>query len=171
MVVITGGPGTGKTTIIKCILSLLPGDDEVALCAPTGRAAKRMSEATGAEARAHHRLLKFGGEDGDEFGHNEDNPLEVEALICDEMSMVDIMLMRSLLHAVVDGTRLVLVGDARSTALGRAGLCAQGYTGQRRCAQRAADRNPSPERKQHDYTGRAQHQRWRNACAEQAKGR
>ena len=112
MVVITGGPGTGKTTIIKCILSLLPGDDEVALCAPTGRAAKRMSEATGAEARTIHRLLKFGGEDGDEFGHNEDNPLEVEALICDEMSMVDIMLMRSLLHAVVDGTRLVLVGDA-----------------------------------------------------------
>lgn len=112
MVVITGGPGTGKTTIIKCILSLLPGSDDVALCAPTGRAAKRMAEATGAEARTIHRLLKFGGEDEEEFGFNEDNPLDVETLICDEMSMVDIMLMRSLLHAIVDGTRLVLVGDA-----------------------------------------------------------
>ncbi|MGI6184630.1 MAG: ATP-dependent RecD-like DNA helicase [Candidatus Fimadaptatus sp.] len=112
MVVITGGPGTGKTTIIKCILSLMPSGSNVALCAPTGRAAKRMSEATGVEARTIHRLLEYGGEDEQNFGRNGDHPLDVQALICDETSMVDIMLMRSLLHAIVDGTRLVLVGDA-----------------------------------------------------------
>lgn len=112
MVVITGGPGTGKTTIIKCILSLMPSGSKVALCAPTGRAAKRMSEATGVEARTIHRLLEYGGEDEQNFGRNGDHPLDVQALICDETSMVDIMLMRSLLHAIVDGTRLVLVGDA-----------------------------------------------------------
>ena len=112
MAVITGGPGTGKTTIIKCILSLMPGGTKVALCAPTGRAARRMTEATGMEARTIHRLLEYGGEDEQNFGRNREHPLDVNALICDEMSMVDIMLMRSLLHAVVDGTRLILVGDA-----------------------------------------------------------
>ncbi len=112
MAVITGGPGTGKTTIIKCILSLLPGGAKVALCAPTGRAARRMTEATGMEARTIHRLLEYGGEDEQNFGRNREHPLDVNALICDEMSMVDIQLMRSLLHAVVDGTRLILVGDA-----------------------------------------------------------
>ena len=111
MTVITGGPGTGKTTIIKCIIKLLGVHGEVALAAPTGRAAKRMSEACGMEAKTLHRLLEYGGEEGD-FARGEDSPLEMDTLIIDEMSMVDIFLMRSVLRALVPGTRLIMVGDA-----------------------------------------------------------
>ncbi|MBQ2462437.1 MAG: ATP-dependent RecD-like DNA helicase [Clostridia bacterium] len=110
VLIITGGPGTGKTTIIRCIISLLQDEGEVTLCAPTGRAAKRMSEATGQEARTIHRLLESTGEGV--FGHNEEEPLETSCVIVDEMSMVDILLMRSLLCALSPGTRLILVGDA-----------------------------------------------------------
>ena len=109
--VITGGPGTGKTTIINCILELLSDENEVLLCAPTGRAAKRMTEATGAEARTIHRLLEYGGEEG-VFARNADNPLEADCIIVDEASMIDLLLMRSLLRAIEPGTRLILVGDA-----------------------------------------------------------
>ena len=109
--VITGGPGTGKTTIINCILHLLRGAGDVALAAPTGRAAKRMTEATGYEAKTIHRLLEYGGDEGF-FQRDQDNPLEAETLIVDEMSMVDIFLMRSLLRALTPGVRLILVGDA-----------------------------------------------------------
>ena len=109
--VITGGPGTGKTTIINCILELLSEDNEVMLCAPTGRAAKRMTEATGAEARTIHRLLEYGGEEGS-FARNQEHPLEMDCLIADEASMIDLMLMRSLLRAIEPGCRLILVGDA-----------------------------------------------------------
>ena len=111
MTVITGGPGTGKTTIIKCIIRLLSVGGEIALAAPTGRAAKRMSEACGMEAKTLHRLLEYGGEEGD-FARTQDNPLEFDTLIVDEMSMVDIFLMRSMLRALVPGTRLIMVGDA-----------------------------------------------------------
>ncbi len=111
MTVITGGPGTGKTTIINCIIRLLRVEGEVALAAPTGRAAKRMTEATGVEAKTIHRLLEYGGDEGS-FSRGADNPLEFDTLIVDEMSMVDIFLMRSLLRALLPGTRLIMVGDA-----------------------------------------------------------
>ena len=109
--IITGGPGTGKTTGIKCIIRLMSRVGEVLLTAPTGRAAKRMSEATGCPAKTIHRLLEFSGEEGG-FARNEDNPLDAKMVIVDEMSMVDIFLMRSLLKALKPGTRLVMVGDA-----------------------------------------------------------
>jgi len=110
LLVITGGPGTGKTTIINCILSLMDSDG-VLLAAPTGRAAKRMSEATGKEASTLHRLLEYGGDEGD-FTRDEENPLDCTCLIVDEMSMVDVFLMRALLRALPVGARLILVGDA-----------------------------------------------------------
>ncbi len=109
--VITGGPGTGKTTIIRCILALLDPQAEVLLAAPTGRAAKRMSEATGREAKTLHRLLEYAGEEG-AFAKDADNPLEADVVIVDEMSMVDVFLMRGFLRALIPGTRLILVGDA-----------------------------------------------------------
>ena len=109
--VITGGPGTGKTTSINCIIRLLQPLGEIELCAPTGRAAKRMSEATGREARTIHRLLEYNGEE-EAFSRDADNPLDADAVIVDEMSMVDIFLMRSLLRALKPGARLILVGDA-----------------------------------------------------------
>jgi len=115
--VITGGPGTGKTTTINAILHMLEkAGEDVLLAAPTGRAAKRMSEATGMEAQTIHRLLEIGymREDAKKqmFNRNEDNPLEADVIIVDEMSMVDITLMNALLKAVVEGQRLVLIGDA-----------------------------------------------------------
>ena len=111
VLVITGGPGTGKTTIINCIIRLLASEGEVVLCAPTGRAAKRMTEATGYESKTIHRLLEYGGEEGS-FARNQENPIEGDCVIVDETSMVDLMLMRSLLRAIEPGTRLLLVGDA-----------------------------------------------------------
>lgn len=117
--VVTGGPGTGKTTIIDTIIKYFTTQGmEVKLCAPTGRAAKRMTEQTGWPAQTIHRLLEFSGVPSDErgnqvlkFGRNAENPLECDAVIVDEMSMVDCFIFNSLLQAVVYGTRLVLVGD------------------------------------------------------------
>ena len=112
VLVITGGPGTGKTTTIDSIIHYfdLEGLDFM-LAAPTGRAAKRMSETTGYEARTIHRMLELGGEESVGFGRDESNPLEADAIIIDEMSMVDLPLMNSLLKAITPGTRLILVGD------------------------------------------------------------
>lgn len=118
LLIITGGPGTGKTTTINTIIRYFEIKEmEILLAAPTGRAAKRMTEATGHEARTIHRLLELSGmisdeSDRAEFERNEDNPLEADVIIIDEMSMVDIFLMNSLLKAVPEGTRLILVGDA-----------------------------------------------------------
>ncbi len=115
LLVITGGPGTGKTTTINTIIRYFEMEGmDIFLAAPTGRAAKRMSETTGFEARTIHRMLELtGGIDGKGAGfeRNEQNPLETDVIIVDEMSMVDITLMYSLLKAVVAGTRLILVGD------------------------------------------------------------
>ena len=110
VLVITGGPGTGKTTTLKCILHLLDELGGAELCAPTGRAAKRMGEATGRPARTIHRLLEYAGEEG-RFLRNEQDPLDCAAVVVDEMSMVDIFLFRALLRALRPGTRLVMVGD------------------------------------------------------------
>lgn len=111
--ILTGGPGTGKTTTIKAIIALYERrGSKVLLAAPTGRAAKRMSEATGKPAMTIHRLLEFQPrEDGWRFARDENNTIKCDALIIDEMSMVDIMLMYSLLKAIKPGTVLVLVGD------------------------------------------------------------
>ena len=112
LLILTGGPGTGKTTTLNGILQLFEDDGlKVALAAPTGRAAKRMSEATGAEARTIHRMLGY-GTSGDRFLYDEDNPLLTDVIIVDEMSMVDVLLMRSLLRATPSGTHLIMVGDA-----------------------------------------------------------
>ena len=117
--VLTGGPGTGKTTTINAIIRFFESEGaELRLAAPTGRAAKRMTEATGYEAQTIHRLLELSGMPEEEreghavqFERNAQNPLEADVIIIDEMSMVDIFLMHSLLLAVTAGTRLILVGD------------------------------------------------------------
>ena len=117
VLVITGGPGTGKTTTINSIIKYFQEDyKEILLAAPTGRAAKRMTEATGWEAKTIHRMLDLSGEltdtsEGARFDRNEDNPLEADVIIIDEMSMVDMFLMSALLRAIRPGTRLILVGD------------------------------------------------------------
>lgn len=117
--ILTGGPGTGKTTTINAIIRFFEGEGaEIRLAAPTGRAAKRMTEATGYEAQTIHRLLELTGMPDEEhegkpvhFERNASNPLETDVIIIDEMSMVDISLMHSLLLAITAGTRLILVGD------------------------------------------------------------
>ena len=121
LLIITGGPGTGKTTTINTIIRYFEmGDMEILLAAPTGRAAKRMTEATGYEARTIRRLLELSGmpepneknqNSGMHFERNEENPLDADVIIIDEMSMVDIHLLHALLKAVNVGTRLILVGD------------------------------------------------------------
>ena len=117
--ILTGGPGTGKTTTINAIIRFFEGEGvELRLAAPTGRAAKRMTETTGYEAQTIHRLLELNGLPEEEregqavhFERNAENPLDADVIIIDEMSMVDIHLMHSLLLAVTAGTRLILVGD------------------------------------------------------------
>ena len=115
--VITGGPGTGKTTIIKTIIELYKQEEKkVVLCAPTGRAAKRMTETTGEEAKTLHRLLEIGKAENDQMQTMDPNvevaPLDADVVIVDEMSMVDLFIMNYLLQAIYKGTKLVLVGDS-----------------------------------------------------------
>lgn len=117
LMVLSGGPGTGKTTTINTIIRYFEKEGmDILLAAPTGRAAKRMTEATGYEARTIHRLLEVNGaveeEKRGQFERNEENPLEADVIIIDEMSMVDIFLFKALLCAISVGTRLIMVGDA-----------------------------------------------------------
>lgn len=113
--IITGGPGTGKTTIINTITKIyLDNGYNISLCAPTGRAAKRIEETTGIEAKTIHRMLGYIPSSYDDIGHfeyNEDNPLDTDVIIIDEMSMVDVVLFEKLLRGMKDNTRLVIVGD------------------------------------------------------------
>ena len=110
VMVLTGGPGTGKsTTTLGIIQALKASGLRISLAAPTGRAAKRMTEVTGMEAKTIHRLLEFSPKDG--YKHNEENPLSTDVLIVDECSMIDLILMNSLLKAVPDSARLILIGD------------------------------------------------------------
>jgi len=111
--ILTGGPGTGKTSTVKAILTLLRSKGKQALlAAPTGRAAKRLAESTGHEAKTIHRLLEVSPSEGFKFQRNQDNPLEGDLIIVDECSMIDLVLMNSLLKAVNPATHLLLVGDA-----------------------------------------------------------
>ncbi|MDD4517242.1 MAG: ATP-dependent RecD-like DNA helicase [Limnochordia bacterium] len=113
VLVITGGPGTGKTTIVKVILALLK-DKKVALTSPTGRAAKRLKETTGKDAKTIHRLLEFGLDEETgrfRFQRNEQNPLHFDVVVVDEASMIDVLLMNNLLKAITPPARLILVGD------------------------------------------------------------
>lgn len=112
--IITGGPGTGKTTIIRCIIELYKAHNKkVVLCAPTGRAAKRMSETTGEDAKTIHRLLEIGKFEDDRLGTIDDDvtPIDADVIVVDEMSMVDIFLMNYLVKAIFLGTKLIFVGD------------------------------------------------------------
>ena len=118
ILIITGGPGTGKTTIINSLIRYFEKDSEerILLAAPTGRAARRMSEAAGREAKTIHRMLELSAEledtsAGARFNKNEDSPLDADVVVVDEVSMVDIFLMNALLRAIKPGTRLILVGD------------------------------------------------------------
>lgn len=115
ILVVTGGPGTGKTTLIKGIISLFEKSNmKIVLAAPTGRAAKRMTEATGREAKTIHRLLEMEFSENEnirEFKKNERDPIKADVIIIDEASMIDILLMHALLKAIEPGTRLILVGD------------------------------------------------------------
>lgn len=110
--IITGGPGTGKTTIVRCILEMCKQQhNKVLLCAPTGRASKRLTETSGMEAKTIHRALETSGESTTFFNRNEDNPLDADVVIVDETSMVDVSLFYHLLKALRTTTRLILVGD------------------------------------------------------------
>ena len=113
--IITGGPGTGKTTIINTISKIfIENGYNISLCAPTGRAAKRIEETTGIEAKTIHRMLGYIPSSYDDIGHfeyNEDNPLDTDLIIIDEMSMVDVVLFEKLLRGIKDNTKLIIVGD------------------------------------------------------------
>ena len=169
VIAITGGPGTGKTTSIRAILALfdvLKLDTQLA--APTGRAAKRMSELTGRSAQTIHRLLEAGMSDDHQdiaFRRDEDDPLACDAVILDECSMVDISLMCALLRAMRPDCRLILVGDADQLPSVGPGNVFFGYHPQRRHPDRAPDGDLPPGRREQHRRLRARHQPRRSPAA------
>ena len=127
VLVITGGPGTGKTTLLNCLLRILEKKNQrILLASPTGRAAKRLAEVTGREAKTIHRLLEYSPKEGG-FKRNEDNLLEADLVIIDEVSMMDILLMNNLLKAIPPIATLLLVGDVDQLALSGSGECTPGH--------------------------------------------
>ncbi len=157
--VITGGPGTGKTTIINTMIDVFEVCGfRVAIAAPTGRAAKRISETSGRQAVTIHRLLEYYySEDSDRmaFGKNEEDQLDSDVVIIDEMSMVDILLMDALTEAIAPGTRLILVGDADQLPFRRCGKCAAGHYRQRDDSYRTPHRDFPSGAGEHDRRQRA----------------
>jgi exodeoxyribonuclease V alpha subunit len=155
IMVITGGPGVGKTTLVNAILRVLAAKRiELLLCAPTGRAAKRMTETTGREAKTIHRMLETNPKTGG-FRRNEDNPLSCDLLVVDETSMVDVVLMNALMKAVADRTAVLFVGDVDQLPPGRSWPGAGRYHCQRRRPGRSPDRSVPTGRQEPDRPERA----------------
>ena len=171
VLVLTGGPGTGKTTVTRRILRLLEeGGLKVALCSPTGRAAKRLSEASGREAKTIHRLLGF--QPGErQFKKGYDDRLEVDALIVDEASMIDVVLMNALLRALTRPRSASASRRHRSVALSGAGQRAPRHHRLRRSAGGAPDADFSPSPKKPHHPQRAPHQQRRNAHRRERRSR
>ena len=171
VLVITGGPGVGKTTIVNSILRILAAKSvNLLLCAPTGRAAKRMTEATGFEAKTIHRLLEVDPKGGG-FKRNADNPLECDLLVIDETSMVDVMLMQALLKAVPDNAALLIVGDIDQLPSVGSGSGSGRHHRFRRGARRAPDRGVPAGRAKPDHHQRASDQPGPHSRSVQARGR
>ena len=171
VLVITGGPGVGKTTIVNSILRILAAKGvNLLLCAPTGRAAKRMTEATGFEAKTIHRLLEVDPKGGG-FKRSSDNPLECDLLVVDETSMVDVMLMQALLKAVPDNAALLIVGDIDQLPSVGPGQVLADIIASAAVSRRALDRGVPTGRAEPDHHQRAPDQPGLHSRSLQARGR
>ena len=171
VLVITGGPGVGKTTIVNSILRILAAKGvNLLLCAPTGRAAKRMTEATGFEAKTIHRLLEVDPKAGG-FKRNAEHPLDCDLLVVDETSMVDVMLMQALLKAIPDDAALLIVGDIDQLPSVGAGPGPGRHHSVRRCSGRETDRGVPAGGNQQDHHGSPQDQQGPDAGSRKARRR
>ena len=154
VLVMTGGPGVGKTTIVNAILRIVAAKGtNLLLCAPTGRAAKRMTEATGFEAKTIHRLLEVDPKGGG-FKRGDDNPLDCDLLVVDETSMVDVMLMQALMKAVPDKAALLIVGDIDSFPRSGPAKCWRMSSHPARCQHRRSLRSPELHRRPRTGNGK-----------------
>jgi exodeoxyribonuclease V alpha subunit len=161
--VITGGPGVGKTTIVNSILKILAAKNvKLLLCAPTGRAAKRMTEATGVEAKTIHRLLEVDPKSSG-FKRNADYPLDCDLLVIDEASMVDVMLMQALMKATPDNAALLIVGDTDQLPSVGPGQVLADIIGSGAVPVVGIDRGVPAGRREQDHYQRSSHQSGRDA--------